>query len=155
MPHFTVRPATRTDEAAILEILPRLADFNLPESRNPDHLWQGDAAMLAEWASGSRTDMNVFVAEDDSACIVGSSIVSLREELLSHEPSAHLEVLVLAKSAEGQGLGKRLIAAAEEYAKSHGAITMTLHVFDSNNRARSLYEKCGFNAELLRYIKPL
>ena len=152
---YTIRPANHSDSDAILSLLPRLADFDIPKTRNPDHLWQGDAEMLNAWKSEDRQDMGVFVAVSDDEEIVGSSIVTLREELLSHEPSAHLEVLVLAKSAEGHGLGKRLIAAAEEFAITHNAQSITLHVFRANARARALYEKSGYAPELMRYIKPL
>ena len=32
---------------------------------------------------------------------------------------------------------------------------MTLHVFTTNERAISLYERHGYSAEWTRYIKPL
>jgi ribosomal protein S18 acetylase RimI-like enzyme len=36
-----------------------------------------------------------------------------------------------------------------------GALTMTLHVFAANTRARGLYENTGYDGELMRYIKHL
>ena len=32
---------------------------------------------------------------------------------------------------------------------------MTLHAFANNERARSVYDRAGWNGELLRYVKPL
>ncbi len=32
---------------------------------------------------------------------------------------------------------------------------MTLHVFQTNQRAVALYERRGYSAEWIRYIKPL
>ncbi len=32
---------------------------------------------------------------------------------------------------------------------------MTLHVFGANVRARGMYEKLGYDGELIRYIKEL
>ena len=54
-----------------------------------------------------------------------------------------------------RGLGGRLLAAAESDAGEQGAQSLTLHVFAVNERARRLYEKAGFEGELMRYIKEL
>ena len=82
-------------------------------------------------------------------------MVTLRPELLSRAPSAHLEALAVAEGFEGRGLGGRLLAAAESDAGEQGAQSLTLHVFAVNERARRLYEKAGFEGELMRYIKEL
>ena len=87
--------------------------------------------------------------------ILGLAVVRLRDELLSHDPSAHLEVLAVAQEVEGRGVGKALVTAAESKARELGAETMTLHVFGVNVRARGMYERLGYDGELLRYIKEL
>ncbi len=87
--------------------------------------------------------------------MLGLSLVRFREEMLSHEPSAHLEVLAVAREAEGKGIGRALIVAAENAAQERGALTMTLHVFANNTRARYVYEKLGYSGEIIRYIKDL
>ena len=80
-------------------------------------------------------------------------MVTLREELLSHAPSAHLETIIVAPQARGKGLGSRLLERAEQRAIALGAKSLTLHVFSNNIRARSLYKKHGYDEELLRCIK--
>ena len=60
-----------------------------------------------------------------------------------------------AEGAEGQGIGQALLNAAEAAAGEHGAQTITLHVFSTNSRARRLYERSGYDGELIRYIKPI
>lgn len=138
----------------MLELFPRLASFDLPDNRNPEHLWGDDARMLVEWASGKRDDCFVHVAKDEGGRVQGVSMVTLRPELLSRAPSAHLEVLVVAGDAEGRGVGGSLLAAAEEEARQRGALSMSLHVFARNRRARKVYERAGYDGELIRYIKP-
>ncbi len=150
-----VRPAARADGDAILALMPRLAAFDLPESRNPEHLWMHDAVLLRKWLEGEADSCRIHVADAGGGEIVGLAMVSLRPELLSLEPSAHLEALAVAPGFEGQGLGHRLIEAAEVDARANGAETMTLHVFAVNTRARRLYERAGYDGELVRYIKPL
>lgn len=152
---FQIRAAVADDVAAIMALFPRLAAFELPPERVPEHLWQGDAELLQLWSTGAVPQCLVFVAVSDSQSIVGVSIAQLREELLSHQPSAHLEVLAVGDQAEGQGIGKALIAAAEQAVQERGASSMTLHVFSTNTRARGLYERMGYTGELIRYIKYL
>ena len=149
-----IQLASPTDHHRMLELFPRLASFDVPENRNPEHLWSGDAEMLADWAAGKRPDIFVHVAKSDDDSILGVSMVTMRPELLSHAPSAHLEVVVVAEGAEGKGIGGKLLAAAEEEARVRGARSMTLHVFARNVRARRIYERAGFDGELIRYIKP-
>lgn len=151
----TVREATREDGEAMLALLPRLAAFDLPPTRNPEHLWMHDAELLERWLAGEGEGCRVHVAEDDDGHIVGMAMVSLRPELLSREPSAHLEAIAVASGNEGRGIGAALLAIAERDAQARGAETMSLHVFAVNERARRLYEKAGYEGELMRYIKPL
>ena len=82
-------------------------------------------------------------------------MISFRKELLSGDPSAHLEVLALDQPAEGHGIATALMQETERLATANGALSMSLHVFANNTRARSLYERQGFDGELLRYHKPL
>ena len=152
---LTVRLAVAGDGDALLELMPRLAAFDLPESRNPEHLWMHDAALLRDWLAGKADSCRVHVVDAGDGQIAGVAMVTMRPELLSLEPSAHLEALAVAPGFESQGLGKRLLDAAESDARELGAETMTLHVFAVNARARRLYERAGYDGELLRYIKPL
>ncbi len=150
-----IRPATPADVEAILAIMPRLADFDVPASRDPQHLWKHDAAMLRSWSEGGKDDCFVHVAEAQDKRIAGFAMVSLRPELLSEAPSSHLEAIAVAPGFERLGIGASLLHEAENEAARRGAETMTLHVFAANTRARSLYEREGYNGELMRYIKPL
>ena len=139
----------------MLALFPRLAAFDVPESRIPEHLWVHDAAMLERWAAGDQDDCLVHVAVDSSETIVGIAMATLRPELLSKEPSSHLEAIAVAEGMSGKGIGSLLLAAIENDARSRGAGSMTLHVFATNTRARSFYESKQYHGELMRYIKPL
>jgi ribosomal protein S18 acetylase RimI-like enzyme len=146
--------AKAEDCEEILKLLPRLASFELPAARNPDHLWVGDADMLREWATTGNKNCLVHVAKNQDGLIVGVAMVTLREELLSHAPSAHLEAIAVADGVEGRGVGNDLMEAAETGARERGALSLSLHVFSTNKRARRLYARQGFDEELIRCIKP-
>lgn len=153
--NYQIREASPSDVEAMRPLLPRLASFDLPSRRSPEDLWQGDEQMLLRWRDGGEPDLIAHVAVDGDGTVVGLAVTRLRDELLSHAPSAHLEALAVAEGVEGGGLGKALMTAAEASAQARGAETMTLHVFGVNTRARGLYEKLGYDGELIRYIKDL
>ncbi len=149
---ITLRLASPDDIDGILEMMPRLAMFELPPERNPDDLWRHDAVMAKRWADGEAPNCRMHVAESGDQ-IVGIVMVSMRPELLSEDPSAHIEAVAVREGFEGKGIGHRLMDIAEQDAQAQGAESITLHVFARNERARSLYERRGFDGELMRYIK--
>ena len=149
----TYRPAEPDDYDALLKLLPQLADFDIPVRRFANNLWEGDAQLLKSVLDRETQVTFAEVAVDSSNQIAGLILVTMRDEILSHEPSAHLEAIVVSPSARGQGLGRRLLQRAEDRVKELGAKTLTLHVFANNQRARSLYRSHGFDEEMLRCIK--
>lgn len=152
---FLIREATASDGVAILEMMPRLGSFEIPASRVREHLWMHDDKLMRQWLKGAAAHCQVTVAVDDAEQVLGFAIVTLAPELLSLEPSAHLEAIAVDDGAEGYGIGRALLAKAEERATGSGALTMTLHAFATNTRACAFYEKSGYDAELRRYIKPI
>ena len=152
---YRIRPGQLEDVTAIADLLPELATFEVPQGRNPKDLWHGDLETLHRWRDGREPQVMVHVAQSNSGTIAGFTIVRLRAELMSHEPSSHLEAIVVAEEARGLGLGKQLLTNAEQRAQDAGAKTMTLHVFGNNKRARAVYQKSGYSEELIRDIKYL
>lgn len=57
--------------------------------------------------------------------------------------------------AEGQGVGRALLAHAEAWARAESYVTLSLSVFTQNKTARALYQKAGFGEDIIRYVKPL
>lgn len=150
----TIRSATRDDIDAAMALMPRLAAFDVPARRNPEHLWKSDAALLESLLTGGRNNAFALVAES-AGTVVGVALVSLRPELLSKEPSAHLEAIAVATGTERRGIGKQLLESAEAEAARRGARSITLHVFGNNSRARAFYANTGYDEELIRCSKVL
>lgn len=151
-----IRPGVASDEPALLAMLPRLADFALSPRRNATDLWHSDAELVIAHLAGDAPQCLLVVAEDthaDPAAVVGMALVTIQGEFMSHEPSSHLEAIVVAQGVEGRGVGSALLAAAEQGALDRGAQSMTLHVFNANQRAHRLYESLGFESEMQRCIK--
>ncbi|MFT5500274.1 MAG: ribosomal protein S18 acetylase RimI-like enzyme [Woeseiaceae bacterium] len=150
-----IRDAVVGDGDAMLALIPRLAAFDIPEGRMPEHLYQDDEALLRRWLARDEEECLVQVAVDDNDAVLGFTLTRLRPDALSHEPSAHLEAIAVSADAEGQGVGRALLEANEANARKHGARSLTLHVISTNSRARSFYERSGYFGEMFRYIKKL
>jgi ribosomal protein S18 acetylase RimI-like enzyme len=150
-----IRDAVVGDGDAMLALMPRLAAFDIPEGRNPEHLYQDDEALLRRWLARDEEDCLVHVAVGEDDVVLGFTLTRLRPDALSHEPSAHLEAIAVSADAEGQGVGRALLEGNEANARKHGARSLTLHVISTNSRARSFYERSGYFGEMLRYIKKL
>lgn len=150
-----IRPATLEDQARLLELLPLLADFDIPNARQPEDLWLGDVPLLKAVLAGHASQSFLDVAVNEEDFILGLVLVTLREELLSHAPSAHLEAIVVCPEARGLGLGRKLLQHTEDTVSKRGAHSLSLHVFNKNQRAKSLYTSHGFDNELIRAIKWL
>ena len=75
---YKIRSATAADGNAMLALMPRLSEFEIPESRNPEHLWRDDAVLLRKWIAGDTDDCLVHVAEDGDGEILGLTLVRLR-----------------------------------------------------------------------------
>ena len=150
---YTIRAIEARDLDAMVELLPQLADFQVPERRNPDDLWQSDAQLLSKVVTGSAPQSFADVVVDDADNPLGLVLLTLREELMSHAPSAHLEAIVVNPAVRGKGLGQKLLSHAEQAAATRGACSLSLHVFSNNLRARGLYDQAGYDSELIRAIK--
>jgi RimJ/RimL family protein N-acetyltransferase len=87
----------------------------------------------------------VFVAERGDGAIIGR--LSLARD--SHPASVHVADLglMVAKDARRQGVGRALLEAAVEWARSSGVRKLELHVFPWNESAIKLYERFGFERE--------
>ena len=67
--------------------------------------------------------------------------------LVSHTPDAdeaYIGDVGVATDAQGEGVGRQLMAEAEQWARDHGRGRLTLWVAASNQRAIHVYERAGF-----------
>lgn len=152
--NFTIRPAELGDLETMCELLPRLGNFELIPNRDSADLWEGDAKLLEAHLRGQADQCFAQVAVQQDT-VVGLTLVTMQPEFMSHKPSGHLEAISVAASAEGAGVGKALLNAAEAEAKTRGAQAMTLHVYHSNRRAAGIYERRGYHSEIERCTKWL
>ena len=70
-------------------------------------------------------------------------------------PETMIYDIEIAESRRGTGLGRELLAAAEEWCAGHGIGLLKLHVFAHNTAAVSLYESAGFEATNINMAKQI
>jgi len=62
----------------------------------------------------------------------------------SNSEEIYLEAIAVSESARGKGVGTQLIEALFLFAKEKNLKSITLHVIDTNPKAKELYERLGF-----------
>ena len=87
-------------------------------------------------------DVTVLLAGDDGTD--GFAQLRYRTQIYSDAPAAYLEELYVVPDRRGEGLGRALLEAAMEAARSHGADVIDLGTAEDDTAARGLYESAGF-----------
>jgi len=90
--------------------------------------------------------------------LVGYCAVSVQlhpDETFSSEAMATIITLSVDAGERGSGAGSALLRAAEAAARALGADTLALEVMPGNDRARSLYERMGFEPVEVRMHRPI
>ncbi|PYQ69279.1 MAG: hypothetical protein DMG04_28985 [Acidobacteria bacterium] len=154
MRDISVRVATSRDADFVLALVPQLAAFGPPPWRTEQQMIETDTRVISR-ASGSLAGRHILIAEDSGGKPLGFAHVCGEADYYTRRGCRHIADLVISPEARGCGVGERLITASEEWARAQGYSLFTLNVFLENTQARSLYERTGFSAEIVRYVKQL
>jgi GNAT superfamily N-acetyltransferase len=130
-----VRRAGVGDAATIGRLL---HDFNVEfeePTPEPDALAERIRTLL------EAGEVTVLVAEE----VAGLALLRFRPSLWSEELDSYLEELYVVPDRRGEGLGRALMEAAIDVARTEGAREMHLATSESDVAARALYESLGFN----------
>ena len=150
---FKIQEAESHHRDAVLKLLPRLADFPIPNKRKPKEFWQDDAVLVKQHFVEKNRGTRIWIAVDETDHILGTLLLRFNQDPLNEQTNAHVEVLAVSEQAEGNGVASRLLEMAEVEPRKHQALSLSLNVFSNNERARSLYRKFGFDEEMIRCIK--
>jgi GNAT superfamily N-acetyltransferase len=151
----SVRSAVEHDRGFVLQLADRLVDgFDAPPHRTKPELIEGDRRALQQWFNSPPPGEAMLIAELDGKPAGVAYLVTL-VDYFNERPHAHLSVLAVSKTAEGQGVGSALLTASEQWARDRGSDRLTLSALVTNARARALYERRGFGGEYIRYVLPL
>ena len=149
-----IRQSQAKDREFILALSPRLAEVahlqwhndNVVQKMQDDYI----IAML------SQTDVPcITLVAENSGAMLGFIHVSQHQDSISGELCGTVPLLAVSPAAQGQGVGKLLIQAAESWAKENSYRLLHLEVFANNTKAHNFYQGVGFQAETLHMIKTL
>jgi ribosomal protein S18 acetylase RimI-like enzyme len=153
---LSIRSARHDDEAFLLSLLPRLADFPLPEWRTADEIARGDRPILLEALHGGIEHAAILVAEfSPGGERAGYVFATTKHDYFTRAAHAHVEVIAVTPEAERRGVARALMYAVEEWARRRGYRHVTLNVFGRNARAKALYDSLGYEVETIHYRKSL
>lgn len=153
MPIIVV-PAEPSDMPFIHSLSPRL-------SRVPGPPWHGVAAMdgfqdrhMA--ASFAPVDgASTLIARGEDGTRLGYIHLRPGKDGVTDEPCGYISLLAVTEEAQGRGVARWLMEAAEGWARDRGYRLLSLDVFAHNRRAIEFYERGGFESETYRMVKPL
>lgn len=127
-----------------------------------DALWPGQTT--AEW----QQELAGFVGDSDAAFFVawqeeraiGFSQVQIRHDYVegsSSSPVGYLEGLYVDESMRNQGVARRLVEAAEQWASRRGCKEFGSDVELHNVASQQMHERLGFQEanRIVSYIKPI
>jgi GNAT superfamily N-acetyltransferase len=140
---FLVRPATLADADALAPLLGQLGYPSPPEKVR---------ARIARAAADPAYD--AFVAEDAEG-IVGLVAVQLGWPFERDGPFVRVIALVTDARARRRGVGARLMAEAERWARERGADQVHLTANLRREEAHRFYEEAGYARTGWRFVRPL
>ncbi|QRV22405.1 GNAT family N-acetyltransferase [Marinomonas foliarum] len=101
----------------------------------------------------------VLVALDNSKKMVGFIELNLRDNVpgSSQQTTPYIEAWFVSPDCQGQGIGKALIHAAEQWAKQQGFLELGSDAPITNEKSVNLHKQLGFNEieRVVCLLKPL
>jgi GNAT superfamily N-acetyltransferase len=150
-----IRAGTADDRDFVIRTAQRFASFGPPAWRTAAEVVGGEVRCLDEFFDGRMPGCALLVAEDEEGTVAGFTFLEPHIDYFSGEEHGHIGMIAVTDVAEGTGTGRALMNAAEDWARERGYLKLTLNVFAGNARARSFYERLGYQVEIVRYTKGL
>lgn len=99
--------------------------------------------------------VEVLLAEDEgTGTPIGICTVIYKFSTFAAAPTLNVHDIAVLEGRRGEGIGRRLLEAAEDRARKQGCARMSLEVLPENP-AHRLYERFGFEAKSEFMVKPL
>lgn len=139
-----IRPARAADAPTLAALLSHLGYPNNAANELPARL-----------ATLERNGDAVLVAESDDGAVVGMAALHLMTVFHFSRPLGYITAFVTDPTVRRQGIGKKLLAAAEEWARSHNCYRLALTSAEHRKDAHAFYPASGFPQTGRRFGKEL
>ena len=155
-PTAGIRTATAADADAMAEVFVAAWRQAYPGVVPDAVLMALDHDRTARWLAGlidGRPEANA-VGQTDVAVRDGQVIGFVRYGTRTGEPGGYVFRLYVHPAQAGHGTGRSLLSHAEQRLHEQGSDTVSLHVFEANERARRLYAKAGYAPDGSTRVEP-
>lgn len=139
----------------MMSLTPRFSDIDLPAWRTKHEVDYTNQLALEKAIHVPESDAMIFIAETEDKRPAGFIHLQTQIDYFNGEDCGYISDLAVDISFEGQGVGRALMNKAEEWARERGYRLLTLYVFAGNMHAQQLYEKNGFQPEVIKYAKVI
>jgi GNAT superfamily N-acetyltransferase len=139
--NYRIRSASPDDSKQLAALVEQLG------YRADERFIRDQLAQLA-----SRPGTTVFVA-DDKGAVIGLLCFSITPLLHVSGGLGRISALVVDSQCKGQGVGRRLVAEAEEFAWNNGCSRIEVTSGDHRLDAHAFYEAIGYTQDSRRFIK--
>jgi GNAT superfamily N-acetyltransferase len=139
--NYRIRPAASADSKQLATLIEQLG-YRADERFIHDQL-----ARLA-----SQPGTEILVADDEGATI-GLLCFSIIPLLHVSGGLGRISALVVDSQCKGKGVGRRLVAEAEEFAWNNGCARIEITSGDHRPDAHAFYEAVGYLQDCRRFIK--
>jgi ribosomal protein S18 acetylase RimI-like enzyme len=138
-----IRRASGEDAVALAELMTQLG---YPSS---------EREMRLRWETiGADPHLAAFVAEEDGA-VRGMIGLNVSPSFEHNDPTGIILALAVEQETRRRGLGRQLVAAAEEFFRARGVRRVILNTRFEREDAHRFYEALGFTKTGFRFGKEL
>jgi ribosomal protein S18 acetylase RimI-like enzyme len=140
-----VREARVDDASEIVRLLGQLGHAQPPgddRARLASYLEQGQHVLVAE-----RTP------QEPASSLLGTVTLHITPVLHRAGPIGRLSAMVVDEPARGKGVGRALVAAAEEFLFARGCALIEVTSNRKRTDAHAFYERLGYTVTSLRFAK--
>lgn len=154
MPEIRIRLSQPSDHDQLVPLLVALWPSSAAEehARELTAILQGKAPLTMP--------LIILVAETSDGTLVGFLEVDLRSHADGCNPAqpvGYVEGWYVAENHRHQGIGKKLLAAAEDWARTHGCVEMASDTWIDNALSQRVHEALGYEVvdRCVHYRKAL
>ena len=149
-----IRGARKADMPFIRSLSPILAAGAKLDWHKGETIQKFQDTYIADMLADTAVQNSTLVAEKEGT-LAGFIHVRESKDDISGEACATVPLLAVAANAQGSGIGKLLMQAAENWSKAQGFRLLHLEVFSTNDQARRFYDSLGFKPDTINMIKLL
>ena len=148
MNDLVIRPVTTGDRVVVFSLLKDAALWLRANGIDYWQSWLDPSDAHVRWIDQGLENGEFYLVDSDGSCI-GCFRLQFSDELFwgkRTEPAGYVHSMTIARSLEGQGIGRLLLAMIEFRLRAGGKDYLRLDCGSNAAGLRRYYESCGFRA---------